>query len=62
MTSPDSIEQQLAAARRDLLELTTTNRLLSTARDQERGSSVEIKDEISTEIYRMLVKENQTFA
>ncbi len=59
MTSLDSIEQQLAAARRDLLELTTSNRLLSTARDQERGSSVEIKAEISTEIYRMLVRENQ---
>ncbi len=60
MLPTETIEQQLAVARRDLLELTIQNRLLNTARNQERGASVEIKDEVSAEIFRMLVKENQT--
>jgi very-short-patch-repair endonuclease len=60
MLSNETIEQQLAVARRDLLELTIQNRLLNTPRDQERGAGVEIKDEVSAEIFRMLVKESQT--
>ena len=45
------------AARRDLLELSTRNRLLATPRDQDRGLSLEIKDELSDEIFRMMVTE-----
>ncbi|MFO0810486.1 MAG: DUF4011 domain-containing protein [Gemmataceae bacterium] len=57
MANADSLLTQLDAARRDLLELSTRNRLLATPRDQDRGLSLEIKDELSDEIFRMMVTE-----
>ncbi|MEZ6088578.1 MAG: DUF4011 domain-containing protein [Pirellulaceae bacterium] len=59
MTAEDSLIRQLELARRDLLDLSTANRLLNTPRDAARGSSVEIKDEVSAEVFRMLVSEKK---
>ena len=55
MSENDPLVRQLELARRDLLDLSTRNRLISTPRDQSRGASIEIKDEVSAEIYQMLV-------
>ncbi|MCA9084315.1 MAG: DUF4011 domain-containing protein [Planctomycetaceae bacterium] len=51
----DQLDKQLELARRDLLELSTANRLLDTKRDQERGVAVEIKDELSHHVFQVLV-------
>lgn len=51
----DTLLKQLEIARRDLLELSTSNRVLNTKRDQERGSAVEIKDELSQHVFQLLV-------
>lgn len=51
----DTLLKQLEIARRDLLELSTANRLLNTKRDQTRGSAVEIKDELSQHVFQLLV-------
>ena len=59
MSESDPLNRQLELARRDLLDLSTMNRLLSTRRDQPRGASVEIKDEVGAEIFRMLVTEGK---
>lgn len=59
MAGSDPLLKQLELARRDLLELSTQNRLLHTERDQARGLSLEVKDELSEEVYRILVTENR---
>ncbi|MEZ6122406.1 MAG: DUF4011 domain-containing protein [Planctomycetaceae bacterium] len=56
----DQLNKQLELARRDLLELSTANRLLDTKRDQERGSAVEIKDELSHHVFQLLVDNEVT--
>lgn len=58
----DILHRQLELARRDLLELSTRNRLLHTARDQERGSAVEIKDEISHHVFQILVDNEKSMS
>ena len=59
MSENDPLIRQLELARRDLLELSTQNRLLHTKREQTRGASVEVKDEVAAEIFRMLVTEGK---
>ena len=51
------IVRKLEAARRELLDLTTRNRLLSTPRHSPRAKTVEIVDEKASEIFRLLVAE-----
>jgi hypothetical protein len=58
MTAAEQLVKQLELARRDLLELSSTNRLLTTPRNSDDGTAIEIMDESTTEIYRMLVLEN----
>ncbi len=58
-TASNDLLRQFEVARRELLELTTRNRLLNTPRDSDRGVAIEIKEESSTEIFRMLVSEGK---
>lgn len=51
----DTLRKQLEIARRDLLELSTSNRVLNTKRDQTSGSAVEIKDELSQHVFQLLI-------
>ncbi|MEP3480020.1 MAG: DUF4011 domain-containing protein [Fuerstiella sp.] len=55
----DALNKQLELARRDLLELSTMNRLINTKRDQGRGSAIEIKDEWSSHVLELLVKQQE---
>ncbi|MEZ6055814.1 MAG: DUF4011 domain-containing protein [Planctomycetaceae bacterium] len=55
MANSEALLKHFELARRDLLELTTQNRLLATPRDQESGACIEIKDESTTEVFRQLV-------
>ena len=55
----DVLNKQLELARRDLLELSTRNRLINTKRDQERGSAIEIKDEWSSHVLEFLVRQQE---
>ena len=55
MSTSDQLLKQLEVARRDLLELSTQNRLLDTKRDQESGLSLEIEDELADQVFRLLV-------
>lgn len=57
MANPDRLLKQLELARRDLLELTTSNRLLSTPRDKTPGAAIRIADESSADVFRALVHE-----
>jgi len=59
MAAQDQLLKHFELARRDLLDLTTSNRLLATPRDREQGSSIEILEESANEIFRMLVHEGQ---
>lgn len=56
----DALHKQLELARRDLLELSTQNRLINTKRDQDRGSAIEIKDELSGHVFELLVKQQES--
>ncbi len=60
MSQPDQLLKHFELARRDLLELSTANRMLSTPREQHQGASIEIVDESSAEVFRMLVREGRT--
>ncbi len=55
MSTSDPLLKQLEVARRDLLELSTQNRLLDTKRDQDAGLSLEIEDELADQVFRLLV-------
>ena len=55
MSTSEQLLKQLEVARRDLLELSTQNRLLDTKRDQDSGLSLEIEDELADQVFRLLV-------
>jgi len=57
--SHNAIREKLESARRELLDLTTRNRLLATPRHSSRAKTVEVVDERSTEIFRLLVAEGK---
>ncbi len=50
-----SIDQRLAAARTELLDLSARNRLLNTPRTTTRSTRLEIVNELSQEVFRSLV-------
>ena len=56
-----SIEQLLEASRRELLDLSTRNRLLSMPVGSKSAKVIHVKDEISDHIFRMLVGERKAF-
>ena len=59
MTVENPIHRKLEASRRDLLDLTTRNRLISTARTSSRSGRLEIIGERLEEIFRILVVEGK---
>jgi hypothetical protein len=61
MANSDQLLKQLELARRDLLELTTTNRLLSMPRDRNPGAAIGVHDESAADVFRMLVHEGTAF-
>ena len=52
----DDIRSILERARKDLLELTTRNRLLNTPRRRMRAATIEVVDERSDQIFDLLVR------
>ncbi|RFC62734.1 DUF3320 domain-containing protein [Fulvimarina endophytica] len=55
------IEEKLERARTELLDLSARNRLLNVPRQSKSAKSVEVVDERSAEVYRLLVKEAKAF-
>lgn len=55
------IERWLSDARRELLDLTTRNRLIHTPRGRARSKAIEIVDERTEHIHRLLVTEKKAF-
>ncbi len=55
------INEKLEQARTELLDLTARNRLLNMPKSSKSTRSIEIVDERSVEIFRMLVRESKTF-
>ena len=53
MTENNVLHAKLESARRELLDLTTRNRLLSTSRSATRSGRLEIVDELSEEVFRI---------
>lgn len=57
-----SIATQLDASRKALLDLSTRNRLIAIPRQRKTAKIIEIKDELSPEIYRLLVEEGKALS
>ena len=57
-----SLIDTLHRARSDLLDLSARNRLLNTPRRRSRSKTLEIVDELSREIFRILVAENKAMS
>jgi hypothetical protein len=55
------LEAKLERARMELLDLSARNRLLNIPRSSKNLRTIEIVDEKSSEIFRLLVRENRTF-
>ncbi|HEY4355853.1 MAG TPA: DUF3320 domain-containing protein [Acidobacteriaceae bacterium] len=55
------LDVKLERARTELLDLSARNRLLNTPRSAKSARSIEVVDEKSGEIYRLLVEEGKTF-
>lgn len=58
-TTSDAIQIQLERARRELLDLSARNRLLNTPRHRKRARSLEVVDELSDEVFRILVPDHK---
>ena len=61
MASDTTLNQILEAARKELLELSTRSRLLHTPRKSTRSGVLEIVDEHSDHVFRLLVNEGRSF-
>ncbi|NQV24757.1 MAG: DUF3320 domain-containing protein [Rhodopirellula sp.] len=59
---PDPIDARITRSRRELLDLTARNRLINTPLERGRSSRLDITDELSTEIFRILVQERREMA
>ena len=53
------IQDRLESARRDLLDLTSRNRLISTSRSSTRSGRLEIVDELSEQVFRIVVQDTK---
>jgi len=62
MSSDVVLDNVLESARRELLDLTTRNRLLSTSRSRTRSSRLEIVGELSEKVFRHLVAETKAMS
>lgn len=56
-----SLETKLERARTELLDLSARNRLLNVPRSGKSAKTIEIVDEKSDEIYRLLVRDQRPF-
>jgi hypothetical protein len=56
------IADKLDRARMELLDLSTRNRLLNMPRSAKAGRSLEIVDEKSAEVFRLLIREGKVFS
>ncbi|MCW2247705.1 very-short-patch-repair endonuclease [Azospirillum fermentarium] len=54
-------QEKLNRARMELLDLSTRNRLLNVPRRSKATRAIDIADELSTEVFRLLVRENRSF-
>ena len=62
MSLVDTIRNRLERSRKDLLDLSARNRLISTPRGPARSGRVEIIDELSEEVFRLLVTERKAMS
>lgn len=62
MPNDNVIERILQNARQELLDLSARNRLISTPRDSNRSKRLEIVDERSEELFRLLVRERSALS
>lgn len=60
LQSTASIEEKLERARTELLDLSARNRLLNIPRSKT-AKHIEIIDELSAQVYRLLVQESKVF-
>ncbi|MFT4559939.1 MAG: hypothetical protein ACI92S_005335, partial [Planctomycetaceae bacterium] len=58
----DPIDAQITRSRRELLDLTARNRLINTPLTRSRSSRLDITDELSSEIFRIVVQERREMA
>jgi hypothetical protein len=58
----DPIDAQITRARRELLDLTARNRLINTPLTRSRSSRLDVTDELSSEIFRIIVQERREMA
>jgi very-short-patch-repair endonuclease len=56
-----SIGAKLERGRTELLDLSTRNRLISTPRNSKYARTIEVVDELSSEVYRLLVRDGRAF-
>ena len=59
---PLSLEQLLERSRKELLDLSTRNRLLSIPVGSRSARVVQVYDELSSEVFRLLVSEKKSFS
>ena len=55
-------EDLLNTSRRELLDLSTRNRLLSIPVDSSSAKIIQIRDELTVQVFRMLVGEKKSFS
>ena len=51
-----------STSRRELLDLSARNRLISTPRESSQGRKIEVVDERSEEVFRLLVRERKAMS
>lgn len=57
----ESVAAQLERSRLELLDLSVRNRLLNTPRHSKQAKTVDVVDEKSSEVFRLLVREGKAF-
>src|SRR4051794_21484385 len=62
MTYSPGLHGILQKAREELLDLSARNRLINTPRDPARGKKLDIVDERSEEVFRLLVRERKAMS
>ena len=58
----DPIDAQITRSRRELLDLTARNRLINTPLTRSRSSRLDVTDELSSEVFRIVVAERREMA
>ena len=58
----DPIDAQITRSRRELLDLTARNRLINTPLTRSRSSRLDVTDELSSEVFRIVVQERREMA